>query len=156
MTATATHVRFGKALGTKRLLSSDQTGGAFGLVEHDLPARRLGSPVHTHADEDEYSYVVSGTLSALVGDEVIEAGPGEVVAKPRGIPHAFWNTADEPVVFVELITPGGFEDYFFDLAEPFNTQDLEAMDQIRARYRLDMRPESIGELIARNGLEPPF
>jgi len=156
MTATATHVRFGKALGTKLLLSSEQTGGSFGLVEHDLPARQLGSPVHTHADEDEYSYVVSGTLSAQVGDEVIEAGPGEVVAKPRGIPHAFWNAGDEPVVFVELITPGGFEEYFFDLAEPFNAQDLEAMDAIRQRYRLDMRPETIGELIGRNGLEPPF
>ena len=156
MTATATHVRFGKALGTKLLLSSEQTGGSFGLVEHDLPARQLGSPVHTHADEDEYSYVVSGTLSAQVGDEVIEAGPGEVVAKPRGIPHAFWNAGDEPVVFVELITPGCFEEYFFDLAEPFNAQDLEAMDAIRQRYRLDMRPETIGELIGRNGLEPPF
>src|SRR5262245_60624563 len=156
MTTTATHVRFGKALGTKLLLSADQTGGAFGLVEHDLPAGQLGSPVHTHADEDEYSYVVSGTLSALVGDEVVEAGPGEVVAKPRGIPHAFWNAGDEPVVFVELITPGGFEGYFFELAGPFNAQDLEAMGEVRARYRLDMRPETIGELSGRYGLEPPF
>jgi hypothetical protein len=35
------HVRFGKGLGTRRLVPSSATGGAFGLVEHDLPAGQL-------------------------------------------------------------------------------------------------------------------
>lgn len=61
------HVRFGKALGTRRLISSSATAGAFGLVEHDLPAGQLGSPVHTHEREDEYSYVSSGRLTAQGG-----------------------------------------------------------------------------------------
>ena len=74
------------------MLPASATGGTFGLVEHDLPARQLGSPVHTHEREDEYSYVLSGRLTAQVGDSVIEAGPGELVVKPRGIPHTFWNT----------------------------------------------------------------
>jgi uncharacterized cupin superfamily protein len=59
----------------------------------------LGSPVHTHSAEDEYSIVLSGTLTAQVGDEIVEAGPGAVVAKPRGVAHAFWNAGDEPVRF---------------------------------------------------------
>ena len=41
------HVRFGKSLGTRRMLPASATGATFGLVEHDLPARQLGSPVHT-------------------------------------------------------------------------------------------------------------
>ena len=85
------HVRFGKSLGTRRMLPASATGGTFGLVEHDLPAGQLGSPVHTHEREDEYSYVLSGRLTAQVGDSVIEAGPGELVVKPRGIPHTFWK-----------------------------------------------------------------
>jgi mannose-6-phosphate isomerase-like protein (cupin superfamily) len=150
------HVRFGKALGTRRMLPRTATRGAFGLVEHDLPAGQLGSPVHTHEGEDEYSYVLSGRLTAQVGDDVIEAGPGELVVKPRGIPHAFWNAGSEPVRFLELICPGGFEQYFFELAAPFNARDGQAMDEIRERYRLDLRMESIPELLERNGLQPPF
>ena len=148
------HVRFGTGLGTRRLLPSSATGGAFGLVEHDLPARRLGAPIHTHEREDEYSYVLSGRLTAQLGDDVVEAGPGEVIAKPRGVPHTFWNAGDEPVRFLELISPGGFDEYFFDLAEPLNAHDVDAMEEIRARYRLDVRMDSIPELLARNGLQP--
>ena len=153
---TGRHVRFGKALGTRRMLGANETGGAFGLVEHDLPPGQLGSPIHTHEREDEYSYVVSGRLTALVGDDVIETGPGELVAKPRGIPHAFWNAGSEPVRFLELITPGGFEDYFFEMAEPFNARDQAAIAVIRERHRLTVRLESIPELLAKYGLQPPF
>jgi uncharacterized cupin superfamily protein len=125
-------------------------------VEHDLPARQLGAPTHTHTQEDEYSYVLSGRLTAQIGDELVEAGPGELVAKPRGIPHAMWNAGDEPVRFLELISPAGFEEYFFELAEPFNSGDEQAMGEIVARYELDLRMDTIGELVARNGLESPF
>ena len=159
MTTTATqseHVRFGKALGTRRMLSGTQTGGNFGLVEHDLPARQLGSPMHTHVHEDEYSYILEGRITAQIGDEIVEAGPGELVVKPRGIPHAFWNAGAEPLRFLELISPAGFEQYFFELAEPFNSHDEAAMGEIVARYELDLDMETIGELIAQHGLEPPF
>ena len=150
------HVRFGRALGTRRILPATATGGSFGLVEHDLPAGQLGSPVHTHEREDEYSYVLSGRLTAQVGDDVLDAGPGELVVKPRGIPHAFWNNGSEPVRFLELISPGGFEEYFFELAAPFNARDEQAMGAVRDRYRLAIRPETIPELLERNGLQPPF
>jgi quercetin dioxygenase-like cupin family protein len=154
--AQAEHVRFGRGLGTRRVIAARDTGGAFGLVEHDLPARQLGSPVHTHEREDEYSYVLSGRLSAQLGDAVIHAEPGQVIAKPRGIPHAFWNAESETVRFLELIIPGGFEDYFFELAAPLNARDLEAMGTIRVRYRLTVKPESVPELLERYGLAPLF
>ena len=150
------HVRFGRGLGARRLLPAGATQGGFGMVEHDLPARQLGSPIHTHEREDEYSYVLSGRLWAQVGDVVLEAGPGEVVVKPRGIPHAFWNTGGEPVRFLEVISPAGFEEYFFELAAPLNARDLPAMQAIRERYRLTVQPESIPMLLERHRLEPMF
>jgi mannose-6-phosphate isomerase-like protein (cupin superfamily) len=150
------HVRFGRALGTRWLLASSATGGAFGMVEHDLPGRQLGSPIHSHEREDECSFVLSGRLSVQIGDQVLEAGPRELVVKPRGIPHVFWNSGTEPVRFLELISPGGFEEYFFEMAAPFNARDLAAMAAVRERYRLTVRPESIPELLERYGLEPPF
>lgn len=105
---------------------------------------------------DEYSYVLSGRLTAQIGDKVVEAGPGEAVLKPRGIPHAFWNAGDEEVRFVEIISPAGFEDYFFDLAGPINSGDEEAIGAILERYQLDLRMETIPELVERGGLESPF
>jgi hypothetical protein len=100
--------------------------------------------------------VLSGRLTAQIGDEVVEADPGELVVKPRGIPHAFWNAGPEDLRFLELISPAGFEEYFFELAAPFNARDADAMDEIRGRYRLDLRMETIPELLERNGLQPPF
>lgn len=152
------HVRFGKALGTRRILSATDTGGTFGLVEQDLPAGQLGSPVHTHEREDEYSYVLSGRLSAQVGDNVIEAGPGELVVKPRRIPHAFWNATDEETRLLEVISPGGFEQYFAEMAPLLNAQgppDVEAIGEVQQRYALSMDRDSIAELSERFGLRPP-
>lgn len=45
--------------------------------------RPLAAPLHYHHNEDEYSYVLSGTLGALLGDEVVKATPGTWVFKPR-------------------------------------------------------------------------
>src|SRR4051794_41461918 len=94
------HVRFGNALGTRRMLTGSQTGGGFGLVEHDLPPKQLGSPIHTHEHEDEYSYVLAGRITAQIGDEVVEAGPGGLVGEPRGLPPALLNARDQPPPFL--------------------------------------------------------
>src|ERR687885_2685650 len=121
-------------LGTRYILRSDQTDGRFALLEHTIPPRGLAAPTHTHENEDEYSFVLSGRMGAMIGDEVVEAGPGELVIKPRGIPHAFWNASDEETRVLELISPGGFEQYFADLAPVFaadGAPDFEAMAAIQ-------------------------
>jgi mannose-6-phosphate isomerase-like protein (cupin superfamily) len=142
-------------LGTRYLIRSEQTDGRFALIEHTIPPHALAAPVHTHVHEDEHSYVLSGRMGAMVGDEVIEAGPGQLVTKPRGIPHAFWNAGDEPVVLLELISPGAFDQYFADLAPVFSAggpPDLEALAVIQARYELTMDFDSIASLCERYGL----
>jgi mannose-6-phosphate isomerase-like protein (cupin superfamily) len=144
-----------QGLTTRVLLGAEQTAGAYALLEHELAPRALGSPLHAHAREDEVSHVVAGRLGAQVGDAVLEAGPGETVVKPRGVAHAFWNPGDEPVRFLEVITPGGFERYFEEV-EPVldvpGAPDLATLGAIVARFGLDMRPESIPVLMARHGL----
>lgn len=72
-------------LGTRYIVPSDETDGRFSLLEHTIPPRGLAAPVHTHENEDEYSYVLGGRIGAMVGEEFVEAGPGEVVVKPRGV-----------------------------------------------------------------------
>ena len=55
-------------------------------------------------------------MGALLGDDVVEAGPGDLVYKPRGQWHTFWNAGDEPARILEIISPAGFEKFFAELA----------------------------------------
>jgi hypothetical protein len=110
--------------------------------------------VHTHRHEDEYSIVLEGTIGVEIDGEVFEAGPGSVVAKPRGIPHAFWNPTDRPARLLEIIASGGFESYFADLGRILDAgpPDLAALADLAARHRLDLAPASIPRLAAAHGL----
>lgn len=145
-------------LGSRFLLRGDETGGRFALIEHTIPARTLAAPMHTHEREDEYSLVVRGRVGAQVGDEVVEGGPGDLIRKPRGVPHAFWNPGDEEARLLELISPAGFEDYFADMAPLLTAsgpRDTEALAAVQARYGLTMDFASIEALVRGHGLRGP-
>ena len=144
------------ALGVRFLIGGGETDGRFSLVEHPLPARALGSPVHTHQHEDEYSFVLEGRVGVQLGDDVLEAGPGELVMKPRGVPHAFWNAGDEPARLLELISPGGFEDYFREMAPLLagEERDHEAVAAVAERYGLLIDFGTVPGLVEAHGLRP--
>lgn len=149
-------VEFG-GLGVRFMIEGTESGGTFALVEHPIAPRVLAAPMHTHEREDEYTYVLEGEIGVQVGDEVHVARPGDLVFKPRGIPHAFWNAGDEPARALEIISPAGFEKYFAEIAPllPPNHSgppDLEALGALMARYRLDMDMDSIPTLVERHGL----
>ena len=85
-----------QTLGVRFMIPGADTGTRFSLVEHPMPPRGLAAPLHRHNREDEYSFVLEGRMGALLGDDVVEAGPGDLVYKPRGQWHTFWNAGDEP------------------------------------------------------------
>jgi mannose-6-phosphate isomerase-like protein (cupin superfamily) len=143
-------------LGAVLLLPSGVTNGQVAVVEHPLAPRALGALVHTHRNEDEFSLVLEGRIGVEIGGETLEAGPGDVVVKPRGIPHAFWNPTGEPARVLELIVPGGFEAYFAELAAVFSRPgppDLAAIGAVAARYELELDPSSIPRLAETHGLD---
>jgi mannose-6-phosphate isomerase-like protein (cupin superfamily) len=143
-------------LGVRFMIDAAEAGGGFSLVEHPIAPRTLAAPLHRHKNEDEYSYVLEGRMGAQLGEEVVEAGPGELVFKPRNQWHAFWNPGDEPARVLEIISPGGFERYFAEIAPllpPLREEpDFEALAATMARYELEMDFESIGPLSERHGL----
>jgi quercetin dioxygenase-like cupin family protein len=142
------------ALGVRFMVDGHRTGGAFSLVEHPLPPRALGAPLHTHRNEDEYSYVLEGRVGVQLGPDVLEAGPGDLLVKPRGVAHAFWNAGDEPARLLELISPAGFENYFRELAPLLVAaeRDEAAIGEVVARYGLDIDFGTIPTLAERHGL----
>jgi quercetin dioxygenase-like cupin family protein len=135
------------------------SGEGFSLVEHPIAPRTLAAPMHVHEHEDEYSYVLEGEVGVQIGDEVRYALPGDLVVKPRGIPHAFWNRTDEPARLLEIISPGGFEHYFAELAALLPPQreapDFEGLAALQARYGLTMDMDTAATISAREGLTIP-
>ncbi|HET7571676.1 MAG TPA: cupin domain-containing protein [Gaiellaceae bacterium] len=142
------------ALGVRFMVEGASTGAAFALVEHPLPPRALGAPVHTHANEDEYSYVLEGRLGIQLGDDVLEAGPGALVFKPRGVPHAFWNAGDEPLRILEIVSPAGFEQYFREMAAALAAHGPGSPETlaIAERYELEIDFSTVQTLAERHGL----
>jgi quercetin dioxygenase-like cupin family protein len=142
--------------GVELLVRGENTDGRFALVEHPIAPRALAGPMHVHEHEDEYSYVLEGEVGFQVGDEVFSAGPGQLVAKPRGIWHGFWNAGDEPARVLELISPAGFENYFVELAPLLRPQrDREGMARVQAKYGLEMDFSSIERLSREHALGSP-
>jgi mannose-6-phosphate isomerase-like protein (cupin superfamily) len=142
-------------------LEGAESQGRFSVVEHPIEPRALAAPLHRHHLEDEYSFVLEGRLGALRGDEVVEAGPGSWVIKPRGEWHTFWNAGDTPCRIIEVISPAGFEDYFRDLASLLADATDGPPDQARlarmlSRYRLEMDFASVPALCRRFGLVHPL
>ena len=129
------------------------TGERFSIVHHPMAPHALAAPLHRHHNEDEYSYVIRGTLGALLGDEVVTAGPGQWGPKPRGQWHTFWNAGDLPCEIIEVISPAGFENYFREVAAAWG--DLKRFAQINAKYSLDMDFDSVPGLCKRFGLTFP-
>ena len=130
------------SIGVRFMVDGDTTAERFSLVEHPMSARALAAPLHRHTREDEYSYVVEGRMGALLGDDVLEAGPGDLVFKPRGEWHTFWNAGDEPCRILEIIAPAGFERFFAELVDLGGAAqaDPELLGALCRRYELEMDP----------------
>jgi quercetin dioxygenase-like cupin family protein len=146
-----------RKLGIRFMIGGEETQDNFALVEHPIGPRALAAPMHTHKHEDEYTYVLEGEIGVQIGEEVLVARPGDLVFKPRGVPHAFWNAADEPARALEIISPAGFERYFAELAPLFppanqGPLDEEAVGAVREKYGLEMTMGSVPILAERHGL----
>ena len=145
------------SIGVRFMIDGVESGGRFSLVEHPMSARALAAPLHRHTREDEYSYVLEGRMGALLGDEVLEAGPGDLVFKPRNQWHTFWNAGDEPCRILEIIAPAGFERFLAELVDlgGVTQADPQTLADLCARYELEMDPESVPGLIERFDVKFP-
>jgi quercetin dioxygenase-like cupin family protein len=131
------------------LVDSKDWGGHVAVVEHLLAPRAIAAPLHRHTKEDEFSLVLEGRVWFVAGGQELVAEVGDLVFKPRGEWHTFFNAADEDARLLELISPGGLEEAFriidtapddLDLGpviSPYGCEgDFEATVPIIERYRL--------------------
>lgn len=136
-----------------RLMISGGESSGFALVEHLLPPHMLAAPLHRHSREDEFSYVLEGRVGALLGDEEVFGEAGDLIFKPRGQWHTFWNAGDVPARILEMISPSGFEQSFRELNALGEAANPESVAEIANRYGVEADFEGTEPLIQRHGLE---
>ena len=137
--STGMTVSLGTATLVFKAVSAD-TGGAYALMEY-VAEPGAGSGFHPHTREDEAFYVLSGVLEVSFGDAIITATPGAHVHIPRGQCHAFRNPGPERLHALIIVTPGGLEHFFAELAarSRSNTADRVRVDTLAQKYGLNFR-----------------
>lgn len=136
-----------------RTLVPSAFSSAASLFEVDLAAGCLSGPLHVHDKEDGISYVLQGSLTFQVGDEISTAPAGEVVPLPRGVRHTFWNEGPTAAKALDLVTPGGLENYYEELARIAQAPDvMDRLASMEERFGIHMDWDSISTLTSRYGL----
>lgn len=133
-------------------LEAANTDGRMAVMEVTIPPRTLVKP-HQHSMEDEFSLILSGRVGARIGHTTYEQiETGSSIVKPRDIPHAMWNLADEPARILEIVMPAGLERYFEELAPVLRErgpQWTERFYSLAAHYGLTILDDWSDELTAR-------
>jgi quercetin dioxygenase-like cupin family protein len=139
------------------VLTGADTGGAFTLSEQPLEPRALAGPLHRHAHEDGFIYVVSGHIGAHVDGQVVGCDPGSTVLVPRGAIHTFWNPTDVPAKVLELFTPAGLEGWFLELAEIVRSEPVSLTDIVESgrRFGTELDLDSVVPLLTSFDLRLP-
>ena len=124
------------------LITGQQTGNAFALLEALVPAH-TGPPPHVHHAEDETFILLDGELDFHVGEEVHRAEPGSAIFVPRGTRHHFANVGDGLARMLFMYSPSGMEEMFAEIgtpgqrgvqAPPVNAEDVQALARVAERY----------------------
>lgn len=96
-------------------VTKTDSAGTVGVFEAVVPAGE-GPPLHVHYNEDEVIHVVEGEYEFWLDGKTMRRGPGHSMFLPRGVPHTFRVASATPGRSVGIVTPGGFENFFVEMA----------------------------------------
>ena len=99
------------------LMTGEQTGGAFFMIQVSVPPG-AGNPPHIHHREEETFYLQEGTLTVQVGGKTMTASAGDVICLPREVAHSFQNTGNVDAKFLVVASPAGLETFFEEAFYP--------------------------------------
>ena len=129
----------------RTILTAAESGGAMSIVDSEAPAGS-GPPRHVHETEDEVFVVLTGACEFWLEGETFRKGPGETAFIPRGREHTFRVTDDGPSRHLLVLTPGGFEEFFAEMARgAFRIpEDMDEVGASAARHHLRFTGPPLG------------
>ncbi|MBY5413104.1 cupin domain-containing protein [Rhizobium leguminosarum] len=127
------------------ILTNAATGGAMSIVDSLSPVGS-GPPRHIHEREDETFVLLSGLCEFWVEGDRFTKKAGETVFVPRGMEHTFRVIGGMPSRHLVILTPGGFEDFFADMAAgKFQIpQDMNRIAESAGRHHLRFTGPPLG------------
>ena len=134
------------------MIDGADAGGRVAVLQHHFEPKALAAPMHRHHDEDEYTFVLSGRIGAILGGQEVYGEPGDLIFKPRDQWHTFWNASDEPAVVLEIISPAGLEDMFKSFEHLTEPPPPESLADMARKVHCDLDFEATFPLIQRHGL----
>lgn len=97
-----------------------------------------GPVLHRHRAMVDSFYVLGGTLTLDLGGRRVEAGPGGYGVLPPGNDHTFSNPGGGPLRILNVMAPGGLEEYLKEAAavaaESGRPPDAETLARIASEY----------------------
>jgi quercetin dioxygenase-like cupin family protein len=131
-------------------LTGEHTDGRLTVVEVTIPPGRM-CPPHVHHREEETFVVLDGHATFYIGEQQVEAGPGDMIVGTRDLPHHF-QAGDEGARLLFLLTPSGLEGLIREQSVPATQRtlppkgavpppDLDAMRQIARNTAASYSPD---------------
>lgn len=121
--------------------TGEETDGQYDMVEITIPPGPGVTPLHVHHDNDEAIHVIAGEVTVKLGEErhVLEAGAYAMA--PRGLPHTYRNSGEEPARALFVYTPGNHWRYLQETGERGPVEDesgIEELLPILEEYGIEM------------------
>ena len=108
---------------------SEEVDGSFGYWESTIKG---GPGLHIHHSSVECFYVLEGEVDFRLGDQQTRIGQGGFVLIPKGAVHAFSTVGENPAKLLVLMSPGGFEHWFDELAKELESSDGDYREVLKA------------------------
>lgn len=121
----------------KTILSTADSNSAMCIVDSTSPPDS-GPPRHIHHNEDETFVILTGSCRIWIEGKEQVAQAGESVFIQRGKEHTFKVTGNEPCRHLVILTPGGFEGFFEDMAAGLFKipDDMPSIEESASRHNM--------------------
>ena len=113
--------------------------GGMGVFEMTVPPESNVPPPHSHSQNDEFVYVLEGTLRYSVDSVTRDLRPGEGMFSPKGAVHQFSNPESVTTLVLIVMSPDIGAQYFRDVAAVVNVDaplDRTRLVAVMSRYGL--------------------
>jgi len=94
-----------------RLMDTDDS---YGLIEVTSLPKVPGPPPYYHKAENEFFFIIKGTLDVMRDGESNKMVAGDFVDLPPNTVHTFINNTEENVIWITGWRPKGFQRFFRD------------------------------------------